>query len=80
MSERKILIHIIAISFFMFGAVLLHAVLNSRSENFTMYFFGTEVLKSVILDVGILCISIGFFMEFFLTFKPISILTKKKRR
>lgn len=75
----KIVIHIIAISFFMLGIIILHTVANSRSENFTIFFFGVEILKSVIFDIGILCICTGFFIEFFFTFKPIYILTKKRK-
>lgn len=74
----KILFHIVAISLFMFGCVILHSFANSKTYSSTMLFFGTDVEKSVVFDIGILCIAIGFFIEFFFTFYPIYILKKKR--
>ncbi|TFG10124.1 MAG: hypothetical protein EU535_08515 [Promethearchaeota archaeon] len=72
------MVHILAMSLFMFGIVLLHAVYNSTSEYDWMYFFDIQVNKVAILDSGILCISVGFFIEFFMTFKPILIVNRRE--
>jgi len=73
----KILLHIVAITLFMFGCVLLHAVYNDRSEFSFMEFFGIAITKIIIFDTALLCVSMGFFIEFFLTFRPIHILMKR---
>ena len=73
----KILIHIIAISCFMIGLVILHVAYNYLYAN--TWFFGIEVERPFIFDTGLLCITIGFFTEFFLTFRPIYILIKRKK-
>lgn len=73
----KILLHMVAIAFFMFGCVLLHAVYNSKISG-TMSFFAISMEKGVIFDSALLFVSLAFFIEFYLTFRPIRILMKKK--
>ena len=74
----KILIHIVAISFFMIGIVLLHAVMNTDSITF-IFFDLNNIPKGVVFDMGLMFIATGFFIEFMFTFRPIHVLTKKKR-
>ena len=76
--SSKILIHIIAISFFMIGLVILHVANNYLEIYANTWFFGIEVERSAILDIGLLFVTIGFFIEFFFTFRPIYILIKKE--
>ena len=76
----KILLNMVAIAFFMFGCVLLHAVYNDTSLGTTMSFFTIQVQKIVIFDSAILCVSLAFFIEFYLTFRPIHIFNEEKVR
>jgi len=72
-SKYKILLHIIAISLFLVGAVILHVLENSRFAQ-TFYFFSAPLHRAFVFDVALLIIGIGFFIEFSLTFKPIKII------
>ena len=74
----KIFIHIVAISFFLFGFVILHAVYNDTSDYDYMLFFAIPIGKVTIFDMGLLFFGMGFFIEFLFTFKPIYVLTKKR--
>ena len=79
-NQIKIIFHVIALSFFLFGSVILHVVFNSNSNDTFMLFFGIPIEKSIIFDTGLLFFGMGFFIEFFLTFKPILIAEYKKKK
>jgi len=68
----KQLFHIIAISLFLLGMTLIHTVLNNQTNTFI--FFNLILGKMVVIDSAILFSGIAFFIEFFLTFKPIKIM------
>ena len=74
----KLLIHVLAISLFMVGTVLIHAVTNNPELELWL-FFNIEIPRIVVFDTGFLCIGMGFFIEFLFTFKPIYVLTRGKR-
>ena len=71
----KIFLHIIALTLFLLGIVILHIVHN---YNYLIYkpldFFGIPININILFDIGLILIGIGFFIEFFLTFKPIKII------
>ena len=67
----KILAHIIAIAFFLLGAVTIHVVENTASRY--LYFFNILIFRFVILDTGLMLLGIAFFIEFYMTFKPIKV-------
>ncbi len=71
----KPLFHIIAISLFLFGMTLIHTVVNT--QNNTFIFFNLILGKMVVLDTVILFSGLAFFIEFYLTFKPIIILREE---
>ena len=74
--KLKIVIHIGAIILFIFGAVIIHVVLNSDDIEFK---FLTMILsRGFITDMGLVCIGIAFFIEFYLSFKPILIGKEEK--
>ncbi|MFX1274840.1 MAG: hypothetical protein ACFFBP_21525 [Promethearchaeota archaeon] len=68
----KILFHILAIFLFLFGCVVLHVVVNS--EEIFVIFFGIFLPRAFFFDLAIVVIGIAFFIEFFMTFKPIKII------
>jgi len=74
----KIFIHITAISLFMIGTVLIHAVTNNP-EFEAWFLFNIKIQRGVMFDIGFLCVAMGFFIEFLFTFKPIHVLTRGKR-
>ena len=62
----------IAITCFLIGSVFIHVVENNTSE--CIYtFFNTIIYRVVLLDIGLLLIGCGFFIEFYMSFKPIEI-------
>lgn len=71
-TKIKILAHIIAISLFIFGATILHTVLSTYLTH--LEFLGMILTRVTVTDIGILLIAIAFFIEFFMTFRPISII------
>lgn len=71
--KRKIIIHVIALVSFIFGLVVIHVLLNGYLN---LYFFGISLNRAFVIDMAILSIGIGFFIEFSLTFKPIKIIEK----
>jgi len=68
----KPLFHIIAISLFLFGMTLIHTVINNATNTFI--FFNLILEKMIVLDSAILLSGVAFFIEFYLTFKPIKII------
>ena len=73
--KGKILLHIGAITLFIFGAVIIHVVLNSYSIYFE--FLTMKLSRIFITDMGLLLIGIAFFTEFYLSFKPIKIIREE---
>jgi hypothetical protein len=67
----KILAHIIAITFFLLGIVIIHVITNSISEN--LRFFEILVNRVTILDTSLILLGIAFFIEFYMTFRPIKV-------
>ncbi len=62
---------------FLLGITVLHVDQNYDYETRPpLEFFGIPVNGSFIFDIGILLVSISFLLEFYLTFKPIKILTE----
>ncbi|MFW9950030.1 MAG: hypothetical protein ACFFKA_07890, partial [Candidatus Thorarchaeota archaeon] len=85
----KIGLHIGAILFFIFGLVLIHVVINlgvNISINTlginTFYpelsFFDIELSRDAVADIGFLSLGISFFIELFLSFKPIKVIFENK--
>jgi len=75
-NRIKILIHIAAISLFLSGLVISHAVINSVIINPNIKFvdfFGFSISRIFMLDFSIVFLGISFFIEFFMTFSPIRI-------
>lgn len=74
MFRLKILVHIVSIALFLLSMVAIHVILNfSDNLNNKIDFFGILIPKSFAIDLSILLAGISFFIEFFLTFKPIKI-------
>lgn len=71
--KRKIIVHVIALINFIFGLIVIHVLLNGY---LTLFFFGISLNRAFVIDMAILCMGIGFFIEFSLTFKPIKIIEK----
>lgn len=71
----KILAHIFSIVLFLFGMVVIHVVLNQIPGQQQISFFGALFDRTFIIDVGIVCCGVAFFIEFYMTFKPIEITT-----
>ena len=69
--KLKIFLHIACLCLFLLGAVIIHTVLNSDYEMYD--FFNISFRRIFLVDMGLLLIGIGFFLEFFLTFKPIEV-------
>ena len=67
----KILAHIIAITFFLLGIVIIHVITNSTSKN--LRFFEILVNRVTILDTSLILLGIAFFIEFYMTFRPIKV-------
>ena len=76
----KILIHVLAISLVMIGLMLLHVVYNSTSIVSVIVLFGNEIERSVVFDIGLICVTMGFFIEFLFTFKPIHVIHNKREK
>jgi len=70
-TKIKILAHIIAITCFLVGVVFIHVRVNSISTYFT--FFNLLIHRTVVLDSGLTLLGIAFFIEFYMTFKPIKV-------
>lgn len=72
--KYKILLHITAIGLLLLGMVFVHIAHNYDYLMFpTVRFFGYSMTLKSVFDTGLLLISIAFFIEFILTFKPIKI-------
>lgn len=72
-DKYKLILHIISISMFFLGIVLIHIAFNSQTRYYGI--FNIHNLDYIfILDFGLTLLGIGFFIEFILTFKPIRIL------
>ena len=67
----KILVHIAAITCFLIGIDFIHAVVNGSSQYFM--WFDISLSRPFVFDLGIVLEGCGFFIEFFLTFKPIEV-------
>jgi hypothetical protein len=68
----KLSFHLIAFYEFSIGIILLHQDIFRNTH--WISFFGISIYLPVYaFDVGILCLCIGFAIEFLLTFKPIKI-------
>ena len=67
----KILAHTIAIMCFLVGAVFIHVRVNSTSTH--LFFFNLLIQRTIVLDTGLTLLGIAFFIEFYMTFKPIKV-------
>lgn len=67
---NKIINHIIAITCLLIGIILIHVVENLP---FVLYFwfFNIPIYRTVFLDLALILIGIAFFIEFYMSFKPI---------
>lgn len=72
---NKIIIHIIAIFLFLCGLILLHVIYNN--SDIYIRLFGKHLHRSLVFDIGILCICLSFFIEFYMSFKPTKIIKEK---
>jgi len=70
-TKIKILAHIIAITCFLVGVVFIHVVENTASRY--LYFFNILIFRIVVLDTGLTLLGIAFFIEFYMTFRPIEV-------
>jgi len=73
-NRAKILIHISAISLFLSGLIIIHAIINSvmvAPDIRFVDFFGIYINKSFTLDFSIIIMGFSFFIEFFMTFRPV---------
>ena len=76
--KGKILLHIISIFLVLFGLVTIHILIQSYTWTIYITFFGIQgIHRNFVLDLSIVLIGIAFFIEFYLTFKPIKILKDK---
>lgn len=71
-EKNKIVLHVVALSSFLFGAVVLHTIINNYSKNYTFFWLDVNFLTA--FDSALLAIGFGFFLEFYMSFKPIKIL------
>ena len=67
----RILCHIVAITFFLLGCNMLHAIINNYQ--FRYYFFEILLNRTTILDFALIFLGIGFFLEFYMTFKQMEV-------
>lgn len=72
----KLFLHVISLSLFLFSAVILHVVLNSDTKFFNFYGYFIAP-RAFFTDLGLMLVGIAFFIEFFMTFKPIKIIEKR---
>ncbi|MBD3214167.1 MAG: hypothetical protein GF311_16275 [Candidatus Lokiarchaeota archaeon] len=75
-TRVKVMIHILAIFLLLSGLVIVHAIINSviiSPDITSVNFFGIIISRVFMLDFSILLIGISFFIEFFLTFRPIQV-------
>lgn len=72
----KILAHTIAITCFLVGAVFIHIRVNAISIYLT--FFNLLIHRTVVFDSGFVLLGIAFFIEFYMSFKPIEIKQNNK--
>ena len=67
----KVLAHITAIIFFLIGCVMLHVLVNNPSD--VLLFFEILVSRCTVLDTSLILLGIGFFLEFYMSFKPMEV-------
>lgn len=67
----KLLLHIIAITQFLFGIVVIHTIFNNFSKFY--YFFWIELNFTSVLDFSLIELGLSFFIEFYLSFNQINI-------
>lgn len=67
--RNKILVHIIAITCLLIGIIFIHVIENNPLDYY--YFFNIPIYRVVILDLALILIGIAFFIEFYMSFKPI---------
>lgn len=76
----KLFVHILAIGLLTCGLILIHIAYNYISDHFEPYspihLFSLELRPGTVLDTGIICIFIGFSLEFLITFRPIEVIKK----
>lgn len=73
--NSKLMLHITAISLFLFGAVVLHTIINNIRYSYN--FFWIKVNFTTVFDSGLLALGISFFIEFYMSFNQINIINQK---
>lgn len=71
MIKIKIIVHIVAISCFLLGCTMLHAIINDYQPQY--YFFEILVNIITVLDFALIFLGIAFLLEFYMSFKQIEI-------
>ncbi|MGV9141300.1 MAG: hypothetical protein ACOC1X_00015 [Promethearchaeota archaeon] len=76
--NKKLLGHIIAISLFIFGTVVLHTIINKIELEYN--FFWIRLNFTTVFDMSLLSIGISFFIEFYLSFNQINIIKNSEEK
>lgn len=71
MPKKKIVLHIIAIVSFIVGACILFTIMHNPLFNSHLFFFDIEYI--ILFDIVLTYMGISFFIEFYLSFKPIEV-------
>jgi hypothetical protein len=71
MTRVKIFLLIMSFLCFCFGIVIIHVAINS---GYYLVFLGMSFHRNLVFDIGIIAISVSFFILAYLSFKPIEVL------